>query len=444
MLATFTWFRVHSFTGVVTGLMLFVICWSGSFAVISHELDWFAQPAMGVEPQGQRASWGEIQQAARRAEPNAEVGYMEAPRNVRACATVYVTFDDGGSKVLLVDPYTAEVRGDLSGYTIQRFFRSFHTNLFEVGGVGDYLVMAFALVILASLVSALVFFKRWWKRFFTLPRGRGQAWWSGLHKSVGLWSLWFLLLMTVTGAWYLFEALRVDIGDGVVNYVDDAPYGLKQVRAAGSDPLLPPLPLDEVIGQAKQQWPEFKIGTIAYCWYAGGRDVVYLEGQTAGFSMVRDRANQMHLDPRTGEVLWQNSAADLTPYWIWSNMADPLHFGDFGGLWSKAVWFIFGLALCGLILTGTYLHAQRLAKDSQGRHRWPGTMAAIFVTLIVLAASVPAGFQEARESYGPVVNGVKQLPSLAPGVKAVIICWVALTGSIIGGWCCFYDRSGFF
>lgn len=440
MFKTVTWFRIHSFTGVIAGLMLFVICWSGTFAVISHELDWLAQPAMRVEPRGTSATWGEIQAAAQAAVPNAEVTYMEAPLHRRASAKVHMELPDGGYQLLPVDPYTAKVREGLSEYTLVRFFRNVHYNLFDVGGFGFYLVTIFSLVIFVSLVSALCFLKRWWTRFFDLPRGKERAWWRSVHQSVGLWSLWFLAVIAVTGVWYLYEAAQHDLFEGPLNYVSEVPYGVKQVPLPETDPSLAKLSLDEVLAKAKQVWPQFQITTVAYGWYSSGEDVVYLQGRS-GFSLVRGRASQMHLDPRTGEVLWRNSAGDLPPYWLLSNMADPLHFGNFGGLWSKAVWFIFGLALCVLILTGTYLHAKRLAKDARGRHRWPGTMAAIVVTLLVLAATVPAGFHQVREHYGPTVDGVKQLPTLAPGVKAFIVGWVALTLAIIGWWVWLYWRA---
>jgi hypothetical protein len=115
-------------------------------------------------------------------------------------------------------------------------------------------------------------------------------------------------------------------------------------------------------------------------------------------------------------------------------MADPLHFGDFGGLVSKAIWFVFGLVLCGLVLTGTWLHAHRLASSAGGRarHRWPGTLAAILVSLIVLALSVPYGFAEAQ-GYA-LQDGILGLADVKTGVAAVILGWIVVTLALVGAW----------
>jgi len=437
-----TWFRVHSFTGVITGLLLFVICWSGTFAVVSNELDWLVTPAERVAPAPPPVSWGEIKAATEQAYPAAEIVMLGAPLYARSAARVLVSLSDQDSVWVYVDPYTGRVQGAHSYFNVQRFFRSLHYSLFvpTIGGfpVGLYLVSIFSLTMLTSLTAALVFYKRWWRRFFRFKRGRGRVFWSELHKTAGLWSLWFVLLMSLTGAWYLYEAAQ----PGPVNYVGPPPGGAFEPPAPDSDSALLPLPLDQVIAEAQKDWPAFEIGTIGFGWYSPAADTVYLEGQS-GFPLVRDRANQLHLDPRTGEVVWRNGAGDLSVYLLWSNMADPLHFGDFAGLWSKVIWFVFGLLLSGLILTGTYLHIRRLGRHAEGRHRWPGTGAAIVVSLVMLAATVPLGFHEAREFYGPTVDGVKQLPTLAPGVKAVIIGWGALTLAIIAAWVWLLWRAKF-
>lgn len=433
------WFRLHSFTGVITGLLLFVICWSGTWAVVSNELDWLVTPEMRVEPGPERMSWGSIAQAAQEAMPQATIDSLFAPLNDYSAATVSMVQPGGGTHIILIDPYTASVTGVVAGrYTVQRFFRSFHMQLF-LPEVGLYLVTAFAITLMISLIAALYFYKRWWTRFFRFKSGRGRVFWSELHKTAGLWSIWFIAIIALTGGWYLYEAVQ----PGPNNYVGTHPGGRVEAPVPQSDPALPDLPLDKIVAAAESAWSELQIGSVGYGWYSADASTIYLEGQ-AGFPLVRDRANQMHLDPRTGEVLWKNGVEDLPLYWLWSNMADPLHFGNFAGLWSKGIWFAFGIVLCGLILTGTYLHAQRLVREAGGRsrHRWPGTGAALLVSLLVLVVSVPFGVWEAREYYGPTVEGIKQLPALAPGVKAVIATWSIATLVIIAGWVWMLWRPG--
>ena len=60
---------------------------------------------------------------------------------------------------------------------------------------------------------------------------------------------------------------------------------------------------------------------------------VFVTDQTDSI-LVRDRANKIYINPHTQEVIYAQRAADLPLYWLWSNMADPLHFGNFYG-WVK-------------------------------------------------------------------------------------------------------------
>lgn len=429
-MTTRAWFRVHSFTGVITGLLLFVICWSGTFAVVAHEIDWLVTPSLRVQPQATRAGWMAMKQAAETAHPKSSVVYLGAPLNRRAAATVWMEPPAGGTRLVHIDPYTARVTGSGSRFTAQRFFRDFHRRLFYPNPWGTYLVSAFALTMLASLVAALYFYKRWWTRFFRFKRGSGRVFWSELHKTAGLWSMWFVLVIGLTGTWYLFEALRGHVGDGVFAYTGSAEYSLHAIPEADTDPDLRAWPLDDLLQRVRQLRPDLSIRSIRF----GENGALYVDGQ-AGHLLVRNRANQLHLDTRRGTVLYNQRASDLPAYWRWSDTADPLHFGDFAGLASKLVWFAFGLVLSGLVLTGTYLHAQRLARETghRSRHRWPGTTAAMMVSLIVLAAAWPFALNSARH-FGTTVDGARQLPDLAPGVEAVIIGWIAATLALIAAW----------
>lgn len=433
LLSNRTWFRVHSFTGVITGLMLFVICFSGTWAVISHELDWLANPALRVQPGETRASWGELAQAVETTHPGAEILWLRAPMYSASTALVLVDLEGQGLVKIHVNPYTAEVTGQSSFIDFQRFIRNFHMNLFGLGGFGLYLVSAFSITLLVSLVAALFFYRRWWRRFFRFRTGTARVLLSESHKTAGLWSLWFLAVMATTGIWYLAEAARLDFVDGKFSHAGIGPSAVHAVPEPAAAPDAQGLPLDTLVAHIRQARPELDVRMVGPGISHPG--ALYAEGN-ANHVLVRSRANFVHVDAANGRILYNQDASRLPVYWRWSETADPLHFGDFGGLWSKAIWFVFGLVLCGLIFTGTWLHASRLAASNggQARHRWPGTWAALIVTLLVLAASVHAGFDQAREAYGPTIDGVRKLPALTTGARGLIVGWIVISMSLIFLW----------
>src|SRR5690606_32969893 len=119
------------------------------------------------------------------------------------------------------------------------------------------------------------------------------------------------------------------------------------------------LPVDDWVRAAQQAIPELEVGAI---WFPAKRNsVVRIDGQATAW-LVRDRANQVLVDPYTGDTLFQQRAEESSPYRRWVDTADPLHFGDFGGLASKLVWFTLGLVLSVSMPTGAYLWSRRAAQ----------------------------------------------------------------------------------
>jgi hypothetical protein len=74
--------------------------------------------------------------------------------------------------------------------------------------------------------------------------------------------------------------------------------------------------------------------------------------------------------------------------------ADPLHFGNFGGLFTKSLWFLFGLALTGLAATGAVIHGKRLAAPAAPGvvRSWRSGLGWALVPSLALILAVPAWF----------------------------------------------------
>jgi len=428
------WFDWHSWIGIFSGLLLFIICWGGSFAVISEEIDWLLTPAMRVVPAGEPATLADIAEIAQAAFPGTKLIAVLEQRYQRFAAVAVIATGRKETRLVLVDPYRRIVTGDVPALNVGRFFRSFHEDFFGLLGAGKYLVCLFALPLILSLATALVFYKRWWRRFFALTIGKGaRAFWSSAHKVAGLWSLWFVALIALTGFWYLYEHARFHLVDGKFAYVDSFPLAVHALPPLkiGAQPVLP---FRTLLDKAQHARPDLTIRIV----YPDRNGYFYVEGQ-AGDVMIRDRANKMFLDPRDGTVLHSQHASDLSAYWRWSEMADPLHFGNFAGMTSKIIWFAFGLVLSGLCLTGAWLHVKRLQRETRNA-AWRGSVLAGSVSLLPPLLTVPS-FWYALHIAGPLQDG-RRLPADLPLATSLFLAgWTVLTLAIMGSWIWFLMRS---
>jgi len=259
-------FQLHGWLGLNLGLLLFLICFSGTCAVFGHELNWLTQPALRVAPPGGPAttlSWDELRRRVERAYPHALVGAVIGAPGDRTAARALVAYTPTDLRWVYVDPFTGEVQGQSLQFDVKSFLRIFHKQFYIVPSAmwphGTLLVGVFAFVLLFSVVTALLFYKGWWRSLVRLrPRRGRRVFWSDLHRMTGVWALLFSLLFALTGAWYLVE--RIASTGGVqltAAATESAPAKLR-----GRSTTLEPIDLDQAVATAERAYPGLRVSGV--------------------------------------------------------------------------------------------------------------------------------------------------------------------------------------
>lgn len=388
---------MHGWMGLNLGLLLFVICFSGSVATLSHEIDWLVDARHRVPAQDAPYDWTALHATIAEAFPDGRNLGVHAPLAPGFAALAYVALPGGQTRKVYLDPYTGELRGHTSFFNAQRFFRSFHRQFFD-GRRGIAVVGAWGFVLLFSALTGFLFYKGWLKQLVTLRWKKGpRLRWSDLHKTTGIWALLFALLIAFTGVFYFVEVCfqAADSYDALLPpplpQVDEATLG-----AFGPQPAL--LPVGAYVRAAEAAYPELDVRSVRIP-HAPGQ-AVYVDGQ-AGNVLTRDRADRVHLHPLTAEVLGIQKTGDLGVVPFITDAVDPLHFGTFGGLWTKVLWCVLGLLLSFSILAGTYLWVVRSETARAGRgSRWMrGAPVAVALTLVYFGFAAVWAVAEVR-GYG--------------------------------------------
>lgn len=354
--ASRTWWKVHQWAGLKLSIFMSFILLTGTLATVSNEIDWLITPGARVDPGTVTGTtnWPAIAEQAAAAVPeDYQVTWISGPIDPWWAARVSVVDDKGRQRLLLAHPTTGAIQDSRSVITAQLILRRMHRHLFLPGWIGIPLVSALAIPLGISLVTSFVVYKRWWRGFLKPLRGRDARTWMGdFHRLAGVWTLWFTALMVVTSLWYLVESLG--------GYAPPAPQA-EITSVTRSAPEIA-ADLSQSLAAAQEAQPGLRIEHIRFPSERSGAFV--FQGQHRAI-LVRPRANTVWTDPASGEVRLIADGTDLSVHQRISEMADPLHFGTFGGIWTKLIWFVFGVLLTGLSISGAAIYALRIMKSQR-------------------------------------------------------------------------------
>lgn len=349
-------YTLHVWIGVKLSILFFIVCFSGSLATLSHEMDWLFIPDMRATPQKELASRNLIVSNLQAAYPNGSFTYWMKQEEPYLCDIIYLQRDKKRTYVF-ANPYTGKIQGS-ANLTFHRFFRDLHYFLFVPNQVGNFMVLTFGFLLLISLITALLFFKKWWRKLFVLQTGNGAlVFFRSLHRLVGLWSIPFTLLFSITGIWYFIE--RANVAD-IRTQINPRPPEISSfpTEIDSTINLSYVMDYDKIVEISEQEIPNFKVQTIVPA--NTYENTIGVRGKS-DVPLVRQRANRVYIDPNNYKVIKVQKANEIsTAMWI-NDIADPLHFGYWGGLVTKIIWFIMGMGISSLILSGIWTTIKRKA-----------------------------------------------------------------------------------
>lgn len=361
------WFQLHGWFSLPVWLIFCFVCITGTVAVLSHELTWLTNPAArATNPDNLPAKpVAELVANVQQQYPTADIGTVMVFEPYLVNAIIFADHDKPNA-IAYVNQYTGKIQQINQGITFIGFMRSLHGWLlfpWQNGySVGYYLVSAMAIVMLGALFTGLVIYKNFW-RAFTQPKLRlnqgKKTVLADLHRLAGVWSIWFLLVMSATGLWYLTQAI---FWHADIEIEPHAPI----IAAAElpSSQMSPPVNLAQAMQIAQQRFPDFQPAYLMLPEH--NRDSYKLVG--GGEHIFYDQyAYNISINPWDGAILSEKSPASMTPLQTIMHIADPLHYGTIGGLWTKAIWFIFGLLLSGMSITGFMMWGSRTVKAARQR-----------------------------------------------------------------------------
>lgn len=356
---------IHLWLGLGSGIILFLVCLSGTVLAFEEEIKSFFAGEVKVEAKSNKATVLGLTQTLKESN-NGFVTGVTIPSSSEDPYVFAVKKDlkeRRGSQVL-VDPYTASIHKiEKTGADdfMQTMFR-LHRWLLLDTNVGRPIVGVATIIFLILSISGIVLWfpkKVKWK---TVKQGfkiKTNANWKrinhDLHNTLGFYSCIFLVIMCITGLCWSFEGYKKGLGNLIGAEIFNRAAPKFEVEAIADEEVIS---IDKAISIANETLNYNGKLTVTFPNEASNY-YVFRKTNDANWSPIT--TDNLYMDP-TGKIMlveWFNEKPLNVQF---ASLIKPIHTGEIYGTFSKIIYFITCLIATSLPITGTIIWLNKLKK----------------------------------------------------------------------------------
>ncbi|MFC6859969.1 PepSY-associated TM helix domain-containing protein [Zunongwangia atlantica] len=357
---------VHLWLGLASGIILFLVCLSGTILTFEEEIKGFFAEKFTVEAGDKKLS---VEQLISALESEGIVSSVTVPAEEGEAYefSVKESPEQRRGSTYYVNPYTAEFsktqESSLDGFFFSMF--KLHRWLLLDSSIGRPIVGVSTIIFLIlSITGIVLWFPKKNIKWKTLKPGfkiKFSARWKrinhDLHNTLGFYACIFLVVMSLTGLCWSFQWYR-DLGSEVMGAQIFGGRGGPRVESEAQ------IGEDEVISIAEVE----KI-TAQELNYEGKTSISFPSGDKGVYSIRKYESAKLSpiiadnlIVDRDGKVLKKEIFNDKPLNVRITSLIKPLHTGAIYGGFSKFIYFLACLIATSLPITGTFIWLNKMKK----------------------------------------------------------------------------------
>ncbi|MBB1469405.1 PepSY domain-containing protein [Pseudoalteromonas sp. SG41-5] len=372
-----TYQGVHTWTGIIAGLVLFIGFYAGSLTMFKHEIQQWAEPTTAPLTDPTTTNYQSLVDKAITVYPEQMAKGFELDLLTTAAPLSWYTQGqargmhlDNQQQTAYLDEDQKLIIADQAEHKLADLIDYLHRTAGFIGEIGHdqsgvyILGIAAGLYFLALVSGVIILLPTLVKTFFALRKEKGPSrFWLDSHNLIGVASLPFHLIIAFTVIVFAFHDL---IYDGLAQFYGDKPLFERPPTATHAYNISELKRIDTQILAAKGYATGYEPIHISY-------SRLNLASPSAVFKMSNDSAvvrgpdtDYLFMNPYTLEI--SGSTYPQGEESFWGNFVASifsLHFGTYGGEWGRWAYFIMGLFGALLFYSGNLLWIdKRMKKDA--------------------------------------------------------------------------------